>query len=278
MIVDEFTKISSVIQENELAIDAIASINKHFLKLKNPVLRKILASRVSIADAAKIGGVTPLILLNKLRDIGFTVRDQDGNPGDKNPFRDEERIISVEERFLAIELDVRDKLMNGEDPFSLIHQTLKKLGPDETLKLVNSFAPTPLIDLMKQRGYLINLEKVEDDLYNTYFKKTALTELESETLSKRGNKEAIGDETILFDEIQFSFGTKLERINVRELEMPEPMIQILNRLNFLQQGNALLVEHKKIPHFLFPELQQRNFLWVVKVVSESDVQLLIYRK
>ena len=36
------TKISVLIKENPAAIDAIATINKHFEKLRNPVLRKIL--------------------------------------------------------------------------------------------------------------------------------------------------------------------------------------------------------------------------------------------
>jgi len=51
------TRISTLIKEKEETILAIASINKHFLKLKNPVLRRVLAPRVTVADAAKVGGV-----------------------------------------------------------------------------------------------------------------------------------------------------------------------------------------------------------------------------
>jgi len=73
MKITEHTKISKLIQENPASIDVIAGINKHFRKLKNPVLRKLLAPRVSIAEAAKIGDTTVEVFLSKLKEIGFEV-------------------------------------------------------------------------------------------------------------------------------------------------------------------------------------------------------------
>ena len=55
MIIDENTKISKIIKEKPASIEAIASLSSHFKKLHNPILRKVLASRVSVKDAAKIG-------------------------------------------------------------------------------------------------------------------------------------------------------------------------------------------------------------------------------
>ena len=60
------TKISDVFRENKDAIDIIASINDHFKKFKNPVLRKVLASRVTIKEAANIGNISPNEILRKL--------------------------------------------------------------------------------------------------------------------------------------------------------------------------------------------------------------------
>jgi len=71
--IDEKTRLSELIEENEKAIDAIAKINSNFDKLKNPVLRKIFANKVSIKEAAKIGGVHPNIILDELSKIGFLV-------------------------------------------------------------------------------------------------------------------------------------------------------------------------------------------------------------
>lgn len=73
MKINQFSILSDIIEENESAIDAIASINSNFIKLKNPVLRKIFASSVNIKQAASIGGVHPDILLNELSKIGFII-------------------------------------------------------------------------------------------------------------------------------------------------------------------------------------------------------------
>jgi len=54
MEINENTKISTIIAHNPDAIEKIVSIAKHFEKLRIPVLRKVLASRVSIKQAAKI--------------------------------------------------------------------------------------------------------------------------------------------------------------------------------------------------------------------------------
>src|SRR5688572_33066781 len=71
MLISPQTKISVILQANPKAVDAIASINPHFEKLRNPILRKILASRVTIADGARIGGATVATFFEKLEALGF---------------------------------------------------------------------------------------------------------------------------------------------------------------------------------------------------------------
>jgi len=75
MEINEFSILSDIVNENELAIDAIASINSNFIKLKNPVLRKMFASSVNIKQAATIGGVDSNVLLNELSKIGFIIKN-----------------------------------------------------------------------------------------------------------------------------------------------------------------------------------------------------------
>ena len=74
MEINEFSILSDIVEENKLAIDAIANINSHFIKLKNPVLRKMFTSSVNIKQAATIGGVEPNVLLNELSKIGFIIK------------------------------------------------------------------------------------------------------------------------------------------------------------------------------------------------------------
>ncbi len=81
------TKISQIIKYDRNAIDVIASINKHFRKLKNPILARVLASRVNVADAAKVGGVSTEEFLKKLQENGYEVE-----------FSQEEKKVSQEKK------------------------------------------------------------------------------------------------------------------------------------------------------------------------------------
>ena len=65
--------------------------------------------------------------------------------------------------------------------------------------------------------------------------------------------------------------------DVRDLEMPLPMVTILAELENLNSGDALLVHHKKIPQYLLPELADRNFkVWIAEI-EEGNVKLLIHK-
>jgi len=60
--------------------------------------------------------------------------------------------------------------------------------------------------------------------------------------------------------------------------MPEPMTTILEELEQLPEGFALFVDHKKVPQFLLPELEERNFEIHFKKRSIDHLQLLIFKK
>jgi TusA-related sulfurtransferase len=64
---------------------------------------------------------------------------------------------------------------------------------------------------------------------------------------------------------------------VRALEMPLPMITILNEIKKMEDNQALYVQHKKVPHFLLPELKDSGFSYLIKEDGEGDVKLLIYK-
>ena len=65
-------------------------------------------------------------------------------------------------------------------------------------------------------------------------------------------------------------------MDVRDLEMPLPMVTILKELEELKEGNVLYVHHKKIPQYLLPELAERNFKTWIAEVDDENVKLLIH--
>lgn len=267
MVVNGDTRISKLIAENPNVIDAIASINKHFKKLKNPVLRRVLAPRVTVADAAKIGGVSINTFLNKIAEVGFEIEltEQENNTND---LVDKKNNSSVNKDNL-VSLDVRPIIEGGNDPFKEIMATVKTLTTEQTLEIINSFEPIPLINKLKRQGYTTWTEKSEDGTIHSFFKK------EINVTAEEDNE--VEDIVLDFDEKYKEFVGKLKQIDVRHLEMPEPMTTILEELELLPNGFALFVEHKKVPQFLLPELKARNFGILYNEKSENHLQLLIYR-
>src|SRR5688500_8843109 len=130
------TKISVILKANPEAINAIASINPHFEKLRNPILRKILASRVSIADAARIGGATVAAFFEKLEALGFepektSAQEKNYLPLSPEPAKLKLNGLDIPEN--VVKLDVREALNNGQDPFTEIMAAVKNLQPEQVL-------------------------------------------------------------------------------------------------------------------------------------------------
>ena len=74
------------------------------------------------------------------------------------------------------------------------------------------------------------------------------------------------------------YENKMVDVDVRHLEMPGPMMAILEELEKLDSDKALYVHHKRIPVFLLGELKDRNFEYRINEISESEVYLLIFKK
>src|SRR5688572_30745861 len=179
MLISPQTKISVILQANPKAVDAIASINPHFEKLRNPILRKILASRVTIADAARIGNASVATFFEKLEPLGFTT-ENDSILTTKTvaPVQPEKKEMPADMPTEMVELDVREAIATGNDPFNLIMDGVKNLQANQALKLINTFEPTPLISILKKRGYQYFVEEKSADLVYTFFYQTAANSAE----------------------------------------------------------------------------------------------------
>lgn len=273
MKINSHTKISTLIKHNKGAIDAIASLNVHFNKLKNPILRAVLAPRVTIADASRIGKCAIADFFNKLKEIGFEIDPEENYTSSANQSKDEVQTAESLEKFLdnrsCESLDVRQMITDNDDPFNLIMSKAKKLETNQAIEIINSFEPIPLIRILQYKGFACRMIQ-EGEIYRTYIKKGTSEISDSTEDSILCTKEE-------FDSFQQNFQGKIKTIDVRGLEMPLPMVTILQELEDLQSDNALFVQHKKIPQYLLPELTARGCKTVIYVIEEGNVQLLIHK-
>ncbi|HEX5151549.1 MAG TPA: DUF2249 domain-containing protein [Parafilimonas sp.] len=267
MIINANTKIAAILKYNPAALDAIISISPKFEKLRNPVLRKLMAGRASISMASKIGGCKPDDFFEKLQPFGFEVdKVTPAMTEEKNNVPD--FITSIQPGQIVI-LDVRPVIASGKDPLQIILEKIKTLQVNQVLKIINSFEPTPLMILLQKQGFESYADVINEDLTETYFYRKTITEEQKPDAQYAAS-------SANWDEIITRFNDKIQTIDVRSLEMPLPMLTILDALDKLPADRALYVYHKRIPVFLLPELAQRKFDYRIKEISNSEVHLLIF--
>ncbi len=273
MLINEQTKIAALLKHHPDALEAVVRLSPDFKKLRNPILRKLMAGRTSIAMASKIGGCKPEDFFKALAPLGFETDETRSVPGEntarKNaPKPDYLRNLPPER---LVNFDVRAMLAEGNDPLKQIQQKVKSLKPGEVLVIVNSFEPVPLVKLLERQGFQTFVNFINADTIETFFYKTAPAD--NANASDSPEVSGSGD----WDEILTHFQNNLVEIDVRHLEMPMPMMTILERLEALPEGKALYVHHKRIPVFLLSELKERAFDYRIKEVGPGEVYLLVFK-
>lgn len=261
------TKIAHLLKAHPDAMETIISIDQKFVKLRNPLLRKLLAGRTSIAMASKIAGCEVEDFFNKFKELGFEIDTET-----KAVLEEKTELpafITTLTKNQINDFDVREMLAAGKDPLTLILDKMKSIEAGDALKVINTFEPVPLMKMLEKQGFQVYADIISDELVETYFYKKA-DQTAIEVKPKEGADSG-------WEDIMQRFIDKLVTVDVRELEMPLPMHTILEELDKLPDAMALYVYHKRIPVFLLPELSDRNFDYRIKEISEGQVRLLIFK-
>ena len=269
MLINSQTKIAALIKHHPDALEAIVTLSPDFKKLRNPILRGLMAGRTTISMASKIGGCKPEDFYEKLKPYGFEI-DTSVQAEEVSERKHLPKFLQEVASAQIISLDVRSMLAGGNDPLRLIQQTVKEMQQGQVLKITNTFEPSPLINLLEKQGFKTYVDIVEEDFIETYFYKvTSGQEVQVEA--------AAADESGDWDQLLKQYENNLEKVDVRHLEMPAPMMTILEALEQLPSGKALYVHHKRIPVFLLTELKERGFEYRIKEIGDSEVFLLIFK-
>lgn len=261
-------KISEILNKYPQTLEVFVKTSTHFRKLENKFLRKTLASRVNVIQAASIAGVNPEKLLKELNESINQEYTMDNliveNTIDESlSFDKPERIKNLSDDKLII-LDVRPILNQGIDPFKDIMTRIKELKADEVLLIINSFEPVPLYSVLGNRGFQHWTEK-DENIFKVYF---FLNENNPNTF-KQNNPDQISRE--------LDFENVIE-LDVRELPPPEPMMKILEALPKIDDNSVLLVHHHREPMMLYPKLEERGFRAITNKIDDNYFKVLIFRK
>ena len=273
MLINEKTKIAALLKHHPDALEAIVSIAPDFKKLRNPILRKLMAGRTSISMASKVGGCSPEDFFRVLAPLGFEVDSSAVLVEDKVDNTPLPEYLTSLDKSQIKEFDVRQILASGQDPLRAIQEKVKDLKNIEVLVIINNFEPVPLIKLLEKQGFLSHVNYINEDRIDTYFYR----DNNATNTDSTPQLEAVQETSSDWDELLQSYEGKLQNIDVRHLEMPMPMMTILEALDNLPKDMALYVHHKRIPVFLLTELKDRNFEFRIKDIQPGEVYLLIFK-
>jgi len=145
-----------------------------------------------------------------------------------------------------VDLDVREELRGGGEPFARIMTAVRELPQDGVLRLRAIFEPAPLYRVLGKQGFSHATEQLAADDWRVWFYRDATPPRVAPVAPA---PELGTDEVIVLD--------------VRDLDPPEPMMRTLAALEKLPRGKTLLQINARIPQFLLPKLSQRGFVYEI---------------
>lgn len=162
---------------------------------------------------------------------------------------------------LIVDVDVRETLRAGGEPFGEIMAARKALPPGGVLRIRAIFEPAPLYFVMAAQGLEHWTEKLAEDDWRVWFFGEAR---EADDAPASTGTTSPEDDVVVLD--------------VRGLDPPEPMVRTLAALDTLPAGKTLVQINSRVPKFLLPMLQDRGFDYEVREQEPTVVRTFIHRR
>lgn len=262
-------RVSDVLARDESLVDVFARHSPHFEKLRNRRLRRVMAALVTVEQAARVAGVELDVLLRDLNGAWADEAVADAPHGAADRATDAVSSVPAPakrpDEMPTIELDLREDMRAGREPFSRIMAAVHALGDDKTLRLRTIFEPVPLFGVLGRRGFLYESRQDAPDDWSVWFWIGASrSEITLPDGSAMPEASEAGDE-------------RTHTLDVRGLQPPEPMTRTLAALETLPEGHELVQINVRVPQLLLPMLAERGFACAVDESQADRVVVRIWR-
>lgn len=292
-------RVSDVLARDESLVDVFVRAAPHFSKLKNRAMRRVMARLITVEQAARTAGIPAEALLHDLnaalgiadarpaasagssgqRDMatGSAAPEPGGRSQPGGGVRDAADTASPKRPTDAPvrEIDVREDLRSGNEPFSKIMAAVAALGDGELLRLRSTFEPVPLFTVLGKRGFVHESEEHGADDWSVWFWRQAAGA--SEAPKRDDSDSAQSSASSAADDLSSYADGKTLVLDVRGLNPPEPLMRTLAALETLPDGQELLQVNARVPQFLFPMLVERGFACEVDESHADRVLVRIWR-
>ncbi len=146
-------------------------------------------------------------------------------------------------------------------------RTVAGLEPDEDFLLIAPFEPTPLFQVLGQRGFSHESKATADGGWEILFTRGAETAPDPAKTPSRtpGRSEALPATPV---------GAAVVEVDARGLEPPQPLLKILEAVAALPEGSDLRAHTDRRPMHLYAQLEERGFTG--ETVEQPDGSFITY--
>lgn len=145
-------KVSDLLDTYPHLESTLLELSPAFSKLRNPILRRTVAKVTTLQQAAKVAGISPILLLETLRQAaGLPIDNSNESIDIENEQKDKPEWF--DETNITIRFDARPIIESGENPMQEIIRLSKELQNNQIMELTAPFKPVPIMDLLKSKGF-----------------------------------------------------------------------------------------------------------------------------
>lgn len=160
------TKVGEMLDKYPQLEEMLTELSPAFKKLKNPVIRKTIGKVATLQQAAALGNIPVIVLINTLRfSIGQKLSTETDNGMDLNFHQPS----WFNEAKVTVRFDASPVINSGDNPMHQVFNHLEKIRPGEIFLLITPFVPAPIIDLIMKKGYIHYCQKITEELIHTFF-------------------------------------------------------------------------------------------------------------
>lgn len=183
-----------------------------------------------------------------------------------------------------LDLDVREDLRAGKEPFQRIMHARQALAEDGVLRVRAVFEPRPLYAVLAKQGLSHWTERLADDDWRVWFYPasngpgdgTGTTAVATSGAEPRPHPPRPGRSLPTCGSPRPE-PTDVVVLDVRGMEPPEPLERTLEVLETLPAGHTLVQLNSRVPRFLLPELEARGFQYTIHEEQPGVVRMFIRR-
>ena len=284
-------RLSEVLGRDDRMLQVIESAAPQLRGLRNPVTRRVMGRLATIGQVARLAGMEPDLLVRRINraldEGGIDGRGPSaGDPpeppaGEPIPARPPAHLAALAPEQVE-DLDVREDLRKGKEPFSRIMQARAALRNGSVLRLRATFEPIPLYAVMSRQGFEHWTEHLGDDDWRVWFYPRGLAGAAAEPAGGEftppvaaGTPGMVETESTEAAVADGDDGVVV--LDVRGLDPPEPLMRTLAALESLP-GDATLVQvNERVPQHLLPRLEALGFEHSIREDEAGVVRVFIRR-